>query len=157
MKISIFSLAVLAAVLLAGCVYEGKPEFLAKSSSSQGEGVEIEDRVSELSRQFGVEVPATGDQAVLDPIDGGAAFGVATREETGAGRVMVTVLANLPQPEDGQTYVVRLAEADDVVLLGELIEEKAGWMLERSVNIDPNTHNMVEIVSNDQVILRGQF
>lgn len=138
---------------MAGCFHKGKPENLGKTGAGDGEGVSIEDRVSELSKQFGITVPDGVDKAALNSVDGSAASGLATRDAKG----LVTVIANLPDLSGKDKYTAQLTSSDNKINLGALAVSKAGWMIEKSVNADPAVYKTVEVLLGDKVVLRGSF
>lgn len=146
----------ISALLLAGCFHKGKPENVGKPSAGQGEGVEIEDRVSKLSKQFGVTLPDGVKKAALNAIEGSASSGLATIEEA-QGAQLVTILANLPDLEKGEKYVARLSGGEKPIVLGSLSVAKGGWMIEQRVNADPSVYKTVEVLKGTQVVLRGAF
>lgn len=138
-------------LLLAGCFHKGKPEGIGKESAGSGEGVEIEDRISQLSKKFGVVVPENVQKAVLNSIDDSGATGLATRDDRG----LVTILANLPDVKLG--YTARLTEGDKKFELGALQVSKGGWMVEKTINQEAAGYRTVEVLEGQTVVLRGQF
>jgi len=143
----------LAGLLLAGCFHKGKPENLGKTGANDGEGVSIEDRVSELSKKFGINVPDDVEKAALNAVDGSAGSGLATRDAKG----LITVIANLPEVSGKDKYSAQLVSSDNKVSLGTLVVSKAGWMIEKTVNADPASYKTIEVLLGDKVILRGNF
>ena len=99
---------------MAGCFHKGKPQDLGISGT--GEGVNIEDRVSEFGKQFGVTIPEDVDKIVLGSTTGEPTSGLATRDRKQP--VTVTILANLPDTKLG--YTARLSEGDKKFELGNL-------------------------------------
>ena len=93
-------LVLTAGLVLAGCFHKGKPEGVGKEAAGGGEGVEIEDRVSQIQKQFGVTIPEDVQKTALNPVDGSAASGLATRDD----RRLVTILANLPDCQISFNY-----------------------------------------------------
>jgi len=59
---------------------------------AEGQGVEIEDRASELAKRFGVILPVNLERAELKDVTGGVGGGIATRSYTD-GKFELTVLA----------------------------------------------------------------
>lgn len=156
MRISKIVITILSSILLAGCFHKGKPADVGKPSANEGEGVEIEDRVSKLSKQFGVTLPDGVKKAALDPVDGSPSSGLATLEET-KGAHLIAILANLPDLGKRETYMAQLTGNEKPVALGTLSLAKGGWTLERKVNIDPTIYKTVEVLKGSQVILKGSF
>lgn len=159
MKIAIsrWLLVIGSAVALAGCsLGGGKPENVGKPSAGEGEGVEIEDRVGKLSKQFGLTFSDNSRKAILDAVDGSGSSGLATLEGVEKAQ-LVTVLANLPDLGKKEEYVAQLTGNGKPIMLGALSIAKGGWMLERKVNIDSTVYKTIEILKGEQTILRGSF
>lgn len=148
--------ALFSGLLLAGCFHKGKPENVGKPAASQGEGIEIEDRISKLSKQFGVSVPDGVKKAALESVDGSPSSGIATLDEK-TGSPLITILANLPDLEKKETYTAQLVGGERPVSLGVLTIAKGGWMIERKANIDLSIFKTVEVLKGPQVVLRGSF
>lgn len=147
-----YSLLVIgAALLLAGCLNKTKPENLGKETAS-GEGVEIEDKIGKLQKQFGVVPSENVERSILNPVDGSASSGLAIRDKAG----VITVMANLPDIKGRQKYSARLIKDEKIVSLGELASNKGGWMLETSVRAGEE-YKMVEVLLDGLTILRGAF
>lgn len=138
--------------LLAGCIDRGRPEQVGVPDV--GEGIKIEDRVSQLSDQFGVTIPDMVEKALLEAVDESPSSGLATREIT-TDKSEVTILANLPDIEDG--YTARLLSDGDAMELGDLQATKGGWLLEKQVSTGLEVYRTVEVRRGDQVVLRGEF
>lgn len=149
--------AVFIAVLLSGCsLGKGKPEHIGKPSANDGEGVRIEDRASKFSKQFGITLSDNVKKAALEAVDGSASSGLATFDDA-KGVQLVTVLANLPNPERKEKYTVRLISNDKPILLGMLTVAKGGWMIEKQVHVDQNIYRTVEVLKGTQIVLKGSF
>ena len=147
----------LSVLLLSGCSFgKGKPEQVGKPSTAPGEGIEIEDRVSKLSKQFGVSFSDSVKKAVLNPVDGSPSSGLATLEDT-KGSQLITILANLPELTKKEKYSAQLIGNDKPIMLGNLLIAKGGWMIERKVNIDPSAYKGIEVLKDKQVVLKGSF
>ena len=93
--------------------------------SGTGEGVNIEDRVSEFGKQFGVTFPEDVDKIVLGSTTGEPTSGLATRDRKQP--VTVTILANLPDTKLG--YTVRLANIKGVFHPNELCKSYKSVLL----------------------------
>ena len=143
----------MAGVLLTGCLNKGKPQDLGISGT--GEGVNIEDRVSEFGKQFGVTIPEDVDKIVLGSTTGEPASGLATRDRKLP--ATVTILANLPDLTGKDKYSAYLTDNNQKIYLGDLSVAKAGWMLEKTVSADPLVHRTVEVLRGETVVLRGEF
>jgi len=137
---------------LAGCSHKGKPEDLGKETAS-GEGVEIEDKIGKLQKQFGFIPSENVERAVLNPVDGSSSSGLAIRDKAG----IVTVMANLPDTTGKQKYTARLVQDDKILVLGGLASNKGGWMLEKTLTDEAAKYRVVEILEGANVVLKGQF
>lgn len=149
-KIAIILLTSLA---LAGCFNKGKPQDLGLPETDEGEGIKIEDQISELGKQFGVTIPEDVDKVVLESTSGEPASGLATRDRKTGG--LVTILANLPDSKLG--YAARLTEGDKKFELGDLRVSKGGWMVEKTLTEEAAELNTVEVLEGQTVVLKGQF
>ena len=121
--------------------------------SGTGEGVNIEDRVSEFGKQFGVTIPEDVDKIVLGSTTGEPTSGLATRDRKQP--VTVTILANLPDTKLG--YTARLSEGDKKFELGNLQVSKGGWMVEKTRPEEATKYRAVEVLHGETVVLRGEF
>ncbi|GEM_PF-6594813 len=137
---------------MAGCSHKGKPEDLGKETAS-GEGVEIEDKIGKLQKQFGFIPSENVERAVLNPVDGSSSSGLAIRDKAG----IVTVMANLPDTTGKQKYTARLVQDDKILVLGGLASNKGGWMLEKTLTDEAAKYRVVEILEGANVVLKGQF
>lgn len=147
-----YSLLVIgAALLLSGCLNKTKPENLGKETAA-GEGVEIEDKIGKLQKQFGVLPSEDVERSILNPVDGSVSSGLAIRDKAG----VTTVMANLPDIKGRQKYSARLIKDEKIIALGELISNKGGWMLETSVKAGEE-YKVVEVLLDGLTILRGAF
>ena len=136
---------------MAGCFHKGKPQDLGISGT--GEGVNIEDRVSEFGKQFGVTIPEDVDKIVLGSTTGEPASGLATRDRKLP--ATVTILANLSDTKLG--YTARLTEGEKKLELGELQISKGGWMVEKTLTDETQDFQTVEVLRGETVVLRGEF
>ena len=152
-QISKLIIVILAGVLLAGCFHKGKPQDLGLPETGEGEGIKIEDQISELGKQFGVTIPEDVDKAVLESTTGEPASGLATRDPKTGG--LLTILANLPDSKMG--YVARLTEGDKKFELGTLQVTKGGWMIEKTLTDETAKYHIVEVLEGENVVLKGQF
>lgn len=145
------AIVILASLLLTGCLSKAKPENLGKETAS-GEGVEIEDKIGKLQKQFGVLPLENVEKAVLNPVDGSSSSGLAIRDKAG----LVTVMANLPDTTGRQKYSARLIEDGKIIVLGDLVSNKGGWMLETSAKTGEE-YKVVEVLLDGLTVLRGEF
>lgn len=140
-----------AALLLTGCLNKTKPENLGKETAS-GEGVEIEDKIGKLQKQFGVIPSENVERAILNSVDGSSSSGLAIRDKAG----IVTVMANLPDTTGKQKYTARLIQDDKISVLGGLTSNKGGWMLEVSAKTGEG-YKTVEVLLDGLTVLRGDL
>ena len=140
-----------------------------KQTTSEGEGVRIEDVVSDLSKQLGVTIPEDVERASLTDVGGGGASGLATRKYED-GTFTHTLLAALPDLQPGKFYqgwLIRGTEGDEnyeIISTGQMRQAKGGYLLEFSSADDLRDHARV-LVSlesvNDQTpetrVLEGSF
>src|SRR3989344_6832811 len=132
---------------------------------AEGEGVEIEDRASELAKRFGVILPDNLERAELKDVTGGVGGGIATRSYTD-GKFELTVLAELPEPKAGERdegWLVR-DEPFSSVYTGKLRIAKGGLVLEFSDKMDCRDHVKVVVTLEKQDdrklethVLEGEF
>jgi hypothetical protein len=139
------------ALLLAGCFHKGKPQDLGLPET--GEGIKIEDQISELGKQFGVTIPEDVDKVILESTVGDPASGLATRDRQDP--ATLTILANLPESKLG--YSARLTEGDKKFELGNLVVTKGGWMVEKTLNQEAAGFHTVEVLAGPTIVLEGQF
>lgn len=142
-----------AGLILSGCFHKGKPQDLGLPETGEGEGIKIEDKISELGKQFGVTIPEDVDKVILESTSGEAASGLAARDRKTGGSV--TILANLPDTKLG--YSARLTEDDKKFDLGGLQVTKGGWMVEKTLTEEAAGYQTVEVLEGQTVVLRGQF
>jgi hypothetical protein len=83
----------------------------------------------------------------LKDVTGGVGMGIATRSE---------ILADLPDPTNGQYYQVFLEKDGKTVLLGRLEKAKGGWILNYNSAKFPG-YNKVIITVGTTHILEGSF
>ena len=130
-----------------------------------GEGVEIEERASEFAKQMGITLPLDVQKAELKDVSGGTGSGLATRKFAG-GEFSHSVLAALPDPEDGTWYEGWLVRSEpmNIVFTGRLRMAKGGWVLDYTGTQDLTDHGKV-VVTRERVddrkpetyLLEGNF
>jgi hypothetical protein len=130
-----------------------------------GEGVEIEEKASELAEQLGVQLPDDVEKVELVDVSGGAASGIATRKFI-EGEFSHSVLAALPDPEPGSWYEGWLVRQEpfEVLFTGILRMAKGGYVLDYSLEEDLTDHGEVIVTLEgvddqkpEQHILEGSF
>jgi len=122
-----------------------------------------------LEEKFALELPDDVEKTELNDVIGLAASAIATRKFD-AGTFTLTVLADLPEPDQGTFYegwLVRGSEGDsdfNVISIGRLRIAKGGYLLEFQSSIDYSEHSNV-IITQEKVadnvpekhILEGSF
>ena len=118
---------------------------------AEGEGVEIEDRASELARRFGVVLPDNLDRVGLKDVTGGVGGGIATRSYTDS-KFELTVLAELAEPGKGEWYEGWLVrdEPFSSIYAGKLRVAKGGFLLEFTEAMDLRDHVRVVVTVEKQ-------
>src|SRR3989344_9033975 len=122
-----------------------------------------------LEEKFNVNIPDDVDKAELKDISGGSSTGIATRDFEN-NTFTHSVLADLPDPQDGKFYAGWLVRADvgsenfSQVSTGRMILAKGGWMLNFESKIDYSDHGKVVITEEERsdatpekYILEGTF
>jgi hypothetical protein len=132
---------------------------------AEGQGVEIEDRASELAKRFGVILPDNLEQAELKDVTGGVSGGIATRSYAD-GKFELTVLAELPEPGVQKWYEGWLVRNEPFSSLyaGKLSVAKGGFLLEFSDDMDWRDHAKVVVTLEkkddrqpETHVLEGEF
>ncbi len=132
---------------------------------AEGEGVQIEDKASELAKRFGMVIPDNVEKIELKDVRGGTGTGIATRSFV-EGRFEHTVLAALPDPASGSWYETWLVRDDpsDLIYVGRLRIAKGGFLVDFTSNVDLRDHTKV-VVTLERVddrqpevhVLEGEF
>ena len=132
---------------------------------AEGQGVEIEDRASELAKRFGVILPDNLERAELKDVAGNVGRGIATRSYAD-GRFEHTVLAELPEPKASEWYEGWLVrdEPFSSIYTGKLRIAKGGFLLEFTGDMDWRDHAKVVVTSEkkddrkpETHVLEGEF
>lgn len=113
----------------------------------------VEDQIED---RFNLEIPEDVDKAELKDVSGGSASAIATRKLEN-GTFTHTILADLPDPDEGMVYEGRLVKDDSEVNTGNLRVAKGGFLLDYQSDQDLTDHNKVRVVAGDRVILEGEF
>lgn len=101
----------------------------------------VEQRVS--NKFGGLTIPDDIDKAELTDVSGGNAFGIATKG---------MVLADLPEPGDGNFYQVWEETGGRLTLLGKMRIAKGGYLFEGKI-----TGSKVIVTLGEKRILEGSF
>lgn len=126
----------------------------------------VEDKIEEA---FRLEIPEDVDKAELKDISGGNASGIATRKVEDE-RFTHTILADLPDPEEGSFYegwLVRGEEGEDdfsFISTGKMKVAKGGYLLEFDSGNDFSDYSKVVVtlekvadINPERHILEGEF
>ena len=126
----------------------------------------IEDRIEDA---FKLEIPEDVDKAELKDVSGGNASGMATRKFEDE-KFTHTVLADLPDPEEGSFYegwLIRGEEGVDdysFISTGKLKIAKGGYLLEFNSGNDFSDYSKVVVslekvadINPERQILEGEF
>lgn len=116
-----------------------------------------------IEESFNVTIPDNIEKADLADVTGGNSTGIATREYT-IGVFKHTVLADLPDPENGQFYEGWLASGEESISTGKMRTAKGGYILEYNSSVDYSDWNKVVVTVekvNDKLpekhVLEGSF
>ncbi|OGM19936.1 hypothetical protein A2714_04340 [Candidatus Woesebacteria bacterium RIFCSPHIGHO2_01_FULL_38_9] len=122
-----------------------------------------------FEEKFKIDIPDDISKSELKDISGGNATGIATRNFENA-VFSHTVLADLPDPQEGKFYEGWLVRADvgsenfSQVSTGRMQLAKGGWMLNFESKIDYSDHGKVVITEEERsdatpekYILEGTF
>lgn len=123
----------------------------------------------ELEEKFRLEIPEDVDKAQLKDVSGGNSSGIATRKFQ-EGKFTHTLLADLPEPEQGAFYEGWLLRGEEgsenfsIVSTGRLRLAKGGYLLEFESTTDYSDFDKV-LVSLEKIadknpekhILEGSF
>ena len=126
----------------------------------------VEDKIEEA---FMLDIPEDVDKAELKDVSEGNASGMATRKFED-GRFTHTVLADLPDPEEGSFYegwLVRGEEGEDdfsLISTGKMKVAKGGYLLEFDSGNDFSDYSKVVVtlekvadINPESHILEGDF
>lgn len=135
-------------VLIAGLWWWRRERTMSKSQvlPAEGEGVNIEDRASELAKRFGVVLRDNLERTELKDVTRGTGRGVATRAYVD-GKFEGTILAELPEPQLGEWYEgwwIR-EEPFSSIYAGRLRIAKGGFLLEFTQGVDLRDHPKVVV------------
>lgn len=157
---------VVLALLLGGVYLLRKP---TKETESEPFGTSLAEVEQKLEEKFNFDVPETAEKISLRDVSGGQASALVTRD-VGEEGIEITVLADLPELEDGKQYqawLVRGVSGEEdfaQISLGLLGQAKGGWILEFSSGENYETYGEVivsleAVVDGDveDVLLEGMF
>lgn len=142
----------------------GREEF----ELGEGGEVNLEEVTSELSQKLGVSVAEDVERTSLRDLADLGASALATRSYSD-GRFVHTVLAALPDPEEGkyQGWLVKGSEGEEdysVVSTGDLKKSKGGYLLEFSSDSNFSDHRQVLVTVEkvddgqpEESVLEGSF
>lgn len=107
------------------------------------EGIEIEDRTSGLLDRLGVSKDNSRDLQVVDNSLKDIAFGAVSWSKSGDASVSLTITANLPETKN--YYFAWFKQEDVLVFLGELTKEKAGYILDTTIQPKPSQESVIVV------------
>lgn len=123
----------------------------------------IEEKEAEIEGKFNIQIPENVEKANLHDTTGRGYGAVATRESK-AGEFSLTILADLPDPEDGRFYQAWLTKDGDSVSLGQLRIAKGGYLIDYTSATDLSSYKVVTVSLErvfdnkiEEVILQGSF
>ncbi|RJR28137.1 hypothetical protein C4564_06275 [Candidatus Microgenomates bacterium] len=114
--------------------------------------------VLDLENKLGIEIEDDASKIELKPVSGvtGSAIASAVEKESG---VLLSVLADLPEPFEAEKYSVVLSDPDEEI--GEMAAVKGGWILEKIINRPSEQIKKVGILitsgNTKMVIFEGEF
>lgn len=151
-------LVVLLVGSLAGCRRGGEEADLELPDETQ-----VEEQVNRFLEENQVTLPEGAERANLSSPEDSGETGVVTRQEQEVGEE-VTVLAALPDLEQGSYYAWMVTGEDSYELIGALNPAKGGYLIERVMSGEVQSTGEV-VVSREtsvgdaptNVVLRGSF
>lgn len=146
-------------VLVGGAIY-----FVRRPNTSiVPEETPIKTIEKKMEDTFKLEIPEDVDKVELKDVSKGLASGIATRKYEN-GKFEHTVLADLPDPENGRFYEGWLVKDGKTILTGKMRLAKGGYLLNFSSNKDYSDYKKVVVTlegKDDQTpeehILEGSF
>jgi len=146
-------------VLIVGIVYFIKrPKTSPVSTETPIETIE-----QKMEGTFKLNIPEDVDKVELKDISGGLGSGIATRKYEN-GKFEYTILADLPDPENGTFYEGWLIKDDQTISTGNMKIAKGGYLLNFISNKDYSDYKEVVVTlekTDDQTpeerILEGTF
>lgn len=123
----------------------------------------IEEQEADLEERFRINIPDEFEKANLQDTLGRGYSGLATRNFEN-NSFDLTVLANLPDPEEGKFYQVWLRRDSETRSMGVMIQGKGGYLLDASVREDLRAFDNVIVslettrdTNLEETVLRGSF
>lgn len=163
MRNRIITITALVILLVIGLFYRSSR---SKKTSQPVEALpSIQETENQIKEKTGLQIPQVegADKAELKDVRNEGALGLATRKVE-SGKLVVTILANLPDLETGKFYQGWLSNDNDLLSAGKLEEKKGGWFLQFSTTEDKKALGKVMVTletKNDlqpeEKILEGQF
>lgn len=163
MKNRIITIAALIVLLVIGLFYRSSR---SKKTSQPVEALpSIQETENQIKEKTGLQLPQEQgvDKAELKDVRNEGALGLATRKVE-SGKLVVTILANLPDLETGKFYQGWLSSESDLLSTGELEEKKGGWYLQFSTTENKKSLSKVMVtletkkdLQPEEKILEGQF
>lgn len=162
LKIRDIVIGLLVVALVGGFIYfrQNQTTDQEEPETRVPETLSVED---EMEERFNMNIPEDVDRAELSDVAGGDARGLATRQFDD-GRFTHSVLADLPDPEEGKFYEGWLVDGDNFMSTGRMRIAKGGYLLEFESSEDLTSYNRVVVTLEDtddetpeEHVLEGEF
>jgi len=154
-------------VLLGGIFYWRRVKTqVPKEELKVPQTLSIQDQIEE---KFNLKLPEDVEKAELKDVSGGSSSGIATRKFENQ-TFSHTVLADLPDPEQGKFYEGWLTKGEEgkegfsIVSTGRMRQAKGGWLLELQTKTNYTDYKNVVVTLEEKVdkipekhILEGSF
>jgi hypothetical protein len=123
--------------------------------------VQLEQEVNQFLEENKVQLPEGSERANLADPTGAGGKGVVTTTDEGEMK-KVTVLAALPDPQDGRYYAWVKKGEGDFELIGQLMAAKGGYLIEKEISKELGGNFVVSKEANPagaptNVVLEGSF
>lgn len=141
---------VLVAIIAIILVYKNSKKVTPVITNSSANYQQIESKFPTL------KVPANADRASLNNVSGGTGIGEAFRTYE-SGKFTITVIADLANPSTDEKYKGYLTDGSTDIFLGDLANEKGGYVANFTSDKDLSSFKKVKIVLNSTKILEGSF
>ena len=103
-----------------------------------------------------LKVPTNADRISLNSISGGTETGEAFRTFEN-GTFSLTIIADVPTPPTGESYKGYLENGNAQIFLGDLVNEKGGYLVNFTSNQDLASYRQVVVTLGPVRILEGSF
>jgi hypothetical protein len=123
-------------------------------------GAVADEKVNQFLLDKGIQLPAGVERANLAGAEG---TGIATKENK-EGETTYAVIADLPEPTTGYYVAWLKNENGEVIMLGQLLVEKGGYMVEKTTTQDWSgfrsvivSKEMAAVTQPTEAVLEGAF